>query len=193
MAQGTRLGSLEVVEFSPSRATQLAPRQPVAFHFNRRVDCADAEAAFSVTPLIDGELSCDEYSLTFSPSEDFQPSAAYTFALLPPLRAKDGAPLLDPVSMTWRSASPLSVSETFPAANAILAPVDSDIIVVFDRPVASLQLSADASDLPTPLTISPRGRRQRRVGEQRRICVFAVCAIDWQRSLHRHSRPRPGG
>ena len=155
MAQGAQLGSLEVVDASPSRVTQLAPRQPVTFHFNRRVDCEDANAAFGLTPQIKGELSCDEYSLTFAPKQDYQPETTYTFELNPPLRATDGAPLVDSARMTWRSASPLAVSETFPNADAILAPVDSDIIVVFDRPVAPLQLSADASDLPMPLSLSP--------------------------------------
>ena len=92
IAQGSPVMLLQVFEVQPSPTAPLALNDSVVFHFNRRVACADAEAAFTVTPAISGELQCDQFSLRFTPTDEFERDTAYTFrANAPPLRSLDGA------------------------------------------------------------------------------------------------------
>ncbi len=154
-AQGSIRKRLQVFEAQPAPAARLALNGSVTFHFNRRLDCQAAEAAFSVRPAIAGQLDCDQFSLTFRPDAEYEREAAYTFGLTPPLLALDGAPLLDPFEVTYTTSGYLSVLEFFPGSRAGAAPADSAITVVFDRPVAPLTLKAAAGDLPQPLSIQP--------------------------------------
>ncbi len=155
IAQGGSAGRLQVIEVEPSPAAPLALDASVVFHFNRRLDCADAEAAFSVTPAISGALECDQFSLSFTPASAYERGSAYLFALKPPLSAADGAPLLDPFEATYIAAGYLSVSEVFPNELGGAVAVDSAITVAFDRPVAPLRLPSAADELPRPLSIQP--------------------------------------
>ena len=154
-AQGSNVSSLEVFKVEPSPAMPLVGKQAITFVFNRRLDCASAASALRWTPEIAGEVTCQGYQLTFTPSTAWSRDAGYTFEVSPPLRAADGSPLLDAYTATFVSAGNLQVSEVYPTAGAELAPPDSSITVVFDRPVVPLQLSANARELPQPLTLSP--------------------------------------
>ena len=89
----------------PSPAGPLALDEAITFTFNRRVDCVEAEAAFTWQPAIRGRVTCDEYSLAFEPLDQYERDTSYTFAFAPPLQAKDGAPLLDPYRATYLSAA----------------------------------------------------------------------------------------
>ena len=155
LAQGVRESLLQVFDVQPSPAGRLALDEAVTFTFNRRVDCAEAEAALTWQPAIRGTLTCDEYSITFEPIGEYQRSAQYTFHLTPPLRAKDGAPLFDPYRVTFAAAGYFEVSEVFPQPDSATVPVDSAITVVFDRPIVPLLASTDEDELPHPLVLSP--------------------------------------
>ena len=154
-AQGGRNALLQVFDVLPSPQVPLAANGSPVFYFNRRVDCDDAEAAFSVTPAVLGELDCDQFSLSFTPIGAFERGRAYVFALHPPLRALDGAPLLDPFEVRYTTAGYLTVSDVIPSGQGGDVPVDSAITIVFDRPVAPLMLPSSAEDLPQPLNIQP--------------------------------------
>lgn len=154
-AQGHHVALLPVFEVRPTPVSPLALDQAITVLFNRRVDCQDAEAAFSWTPAIAGELSCDEFSLTFSPISEYQRETTYTFAVNPPLQAKDGAPLLDPYRVSYLTVGYLAVAEVLPSPDAGPVPTDSAITVVFDRPVVPLTLLSESDSLPRPLTLFP--------------------------------------
>ena len=155
VAQRARIGSLQVYDVRPSPSRQLGLKEAVAFHLNRRVDCADAQAAFNRSPAIAGEVNCDEYTLTFSPATAYRRDTAYTFELAPPLQADDGAPLLEAFRSTFKTVGFLEIVEAMPESNARLVPVDSAITVVFDRPVVPIAMSTDADELPHPVALSP--------------------------------------
>ena len=154
-AQVNQVAYLEVIDVQPSPAGQLGLRDTVTFWFNRRVDCADAEAAFSWQPATRGVLSCDEYSVSFEPDGAFQRDQRYAFSLNTPLTAKDGAPLLDPFHVVFSTVGFLTIADAYPLPGSSLAPVDSAISVAFDAPVVPLALSPGRDDLPQPLTLSP--------------------------------------
>lgn len=154
-AQGGGNALLQVFDVQPSPQLPLALDGSPIFYFNRRVDCEDSEAAFSVTPAISGRLDCDQFSLRFTPVEAHKRNQDITFALRPPLSALDGAPMLDPFEVTYTTAGYLAVSEAFPSGHGGDVPVDSAITVVFDRPVAPLALQSAAGELPQPFDIQP--------------------------------------
>ncbi len=155
VAQGNRRALLQVFDARPAPISPLALNQAITLFFNRRVDCQEAEAVFSWMPAIDGELSCDGFSLTFSPLGQYQRETTYTFALTPPLQAKDGAQLLDRYRVSYLTTGYLKVAEVLPSPEAGPVATDSTITVVFDRPIVPLILSTDAEDLPPPLKLSP--------------------------------------
>ena len=154
-AQSEQVALLEVIAAQPSPAVRLALDEAIIFTFNRRVDCADAEAALTWQPAIRGRLDCDEYALIFEPIGRYQRDTEYTFSLTPPLQAKDGAPLLDPFRATFSTTGYLQVAEVFPQPGSLSAPVDSAIVAVFDRPIVPLSASIDADELPHPLVLLP--------------------------------------
>ena len=137
------------------------PSSPLGLHeeitltFNRRVECADAERALSWSPEMLGELSCDEYSLTFVPSDTYVRDGEFNVRFKPPLQAKDGASLVDAIEVTYRTAGYLAVVEAFPRSDGGSVPVDSAITVVFDRPIVPLHLTTVRDDFPQPLRIEP--------------------------------------
>lgn len=154
-AQVNRAAYLQVFDARPTPVAPLALDQAVTLVFNRRVDCQDAEAAFHWAPAIDGDLTCDEFSLTFSPRSGYQRETTYTFMLMPPLYAKDGAILVDPYQVSYLTVGYLQVAEVLPSQEAGPVPTDSAITVVFDRPVVPLTTSMDVEDLPQPIRLSP--------------------------------------
>jgi len=155
IAQGNRIAFLQVVDNEPFVGAPLALDESVSFYFDRRVDCATAQAAFSVTPFVDGSLSCDEYSLTFSPTNEYERDTEYTFQLAPTIEALDGTPLLDPFVATYTSVGFLEVAEVFPTAEGGFVPANSDVTIIFDRPVIPLLMSTELDELPDPLQILP--------------------------------------
>ncbi len=155
IAQGNRVAFLQVIDSEPFVSQPLALDEAVTFYFDRRVDCGTAQAAFSVTPFVDGNLSCDEYSLTFSPVADYERNTDYTFQLAPTIEALDGTPLLDPFIATYTSVGFLEVAEVFPTSEGGFVPANSDITIIFDRPVIPLLMSTELDELPDPLQILP--------------------------------------
>jgi alpha-2-macroglobulin len=155
IAQGNRIAFLQILESEPFPSQPLALDEAVTFYFDRRVDCGTAQAAFSIQPFVDGSLTCDEYSLTFSPSTEYERDTQYTLQLTPTIVALDETPLLDAYSVTYTSVGFLQVVEVFPSSEGGFVPADSDITVIFDRPVIPLLMSTEMDELPHPLQILP--------------------------------------
>ena len=155
LAQNERVSLLTIFDVQPSPAQPLALDEAITFTFNRRVDCAVAEAALTWQPAIRGRLSCNEYTITFEPVGTYQRDTNVSFSLRPPLKARDGAPLLEPYRVTFATAGYLQVAEAFPQPDSNKVPVDSAITIAFDRPVVPLLSSIDEGALPHPLTLSP--------------------------------------
>ncbi len=155
IAQGNRIAFIQVIDNEPFSSQPLALDESVSFYFDRRVDCGTAQASFSIQPFVDGALSCDEYSLTFTPSVNYERDTDYTFQLAPIIEALDGTPLVDPFVVTYTSVGFLEVAEVFPTAEGGYVPANSDITIIFDRPVIPLLMSTEIDELPDPLQILP--------------------------------------
>ena len=95
-AQDSQTAFLRIISVDPFPGQPLPLDGDVTFHFNRRIDCDTARAAFRVEPFIDGSLVCDGYSLTFSPAESYPRGTAYVFELAASVTALDGASMPAP-------------------------------------------------------------------------------------------------
>lgn len=148
---------LMVVDTQPLHGEQLALDAPITLFFDQAVDCAAAQAAFTLTPETPGEITCaaDDLSLTFVPTEAYQRGTTYTFTLSTNPLGLDGASLEAPFTLAFTTVGFLRVTEMLPAPDAENVPVDSTITVLFDRPVVPLLTSVDMTTLPHPLTITP--------------------------------------
>lgn len=100
-AQDNQTAFLRIISVDPFPGQPLPLDGDVAFHFNRRIDCGTARAAFRVEPFIDGSLVCDGYSLTFSPAEAYPRGTAYVFELAASVAALDGASMPAPYRVAY--------------------------------------------------------------------------------------------
>ena len=124
-AQSGQTAFLRIISVDPFPGQPLPLDGDVAFHFNRRIDCSTARAAFRVEPFIDGSLVCDGYSLTFSPAESYPRGTAYVFELADSVTALDGASMPAPYRAvyelgledveSWSYTPPPSILRTVPA------------------------------------------------------------------------------
>jgi len=145
---------LQVIDSEPLPGQELGLRTPITVYFDRELNCDTVSAAVQITPQIVGQFSCEGNLLTFTPDVDYERATTYTLILQESLLGADGAQLVAPVDLTFDSQGFLQVMETFPAANASVAP-DTRITVIFNRPVVPLGIVEDTAELSSPLTISP--------------------------------------
>ncbi|GEM_PF-1190111 len=68
--------------------------------FNRAMDVASVESAFTVSPSVQGTFSWSGYTMTFNPAQDLPDDAYYTVTIGDAARDAAGAPL-DCGSYTW--------------------------------------------------------------------------------------------
>lgn len=154
-AQGGIGALLEVVAVSPAPASPLALDASITLSFNRRVDCAAAEAALRWQPPIAAAIRCDEYRLSLRPQAALSPGSTLQLEVRAPLHAKDGAALPQDFLARFRTADFLQIAEALPNAAGGAAPVDSAITLAFDKPVVPLALSSEQGALPVPISINP--------------------------------------
>ncbi len=146
---------LQVVDSEPQRGAELGLSETVMLYFDRDLDCATAQDAFSVQPAVQGTLDCEGAVLTFTPSAAFDRATNYTFALAETLRGADGSSLAEPFDLTLSSIGALAVSNTIPAAGASEVEVRQTLTVIFNRPIVPLTTLDQMDNLPVPLNISP--------------------------------------
>lgn len=146
---------LQVVDSAPLVGEELALDDPITLFFDRDLDCATVETAFSITPQVDGDLTCDATRLTFTPSNGFDSATTYTVTLDESLRGADGAQLLEPYTLMLATTGFLQVTQVLPDAGTQDVATDAVITVIFNRPVVPLGSVEDMANLPDPLTIIP--------------------------------------
>ncbi|MEZ4615828.1 MAG: Ig-like domain-containing protein [Caldilineaceae bacterium] len=127
---------------------------PVTFTFDQPLD-PGAEAAFTIEPALDGDITLDGDNLIFTPTSATMPGERYHFTLDADAQGANGMALGTPAAISVVAATPLAVTSTQPSDGAVEISVDSQIVVVFNKPVVELVGVDDQSALPQPLTIEP--------------------------------------
>lgn len=146
---------MQVVDSEPLRGQELGLSDSISLYFDHLLDCTTVGSAFSITPSIAGDLSCDGASLTFTPDNEFERANTYRIILNDELRSVDNAALLETYVLELDTVGFVAVSETFPAASASGVLTDTPITIIFNRPVVPLLIYEERDTLPQPLTIEP--------------------------------------
>lgn len=114
------------------------------------------------SPDLPGQTTVDGATLTFTPASAPMPGTAYAMRL--EVQSADALPSepWQPVELTLIAAAPLTVTSTQPTDGAAEVDTDTQIIVVFNRPVVPLTGADDQAELPSPLTVEPEVEGQGR-------------------------------
>ncbi|MGJ3237620.1 MAG: Ig-like domain-containing protein [Anaerolineae bacterium] len=148
-------GVLQWVDSDPLTGAELGLDTPIDLFFDRPLDCDTVTDAFSITPTITGEISCQDTRLRFTPDSAYELSNTYRVTISTTLLGRDGAQLLETLTLDFDTIGFLQVSETFPAPDALDTELDASITVIFNRPIVPLILAEDDRELVNPLQIEP--------------------------------------
>ena len=143
---------------SPAPGEELGIDAPIDIVFDRAMDRASVEAAFSIAPDVSGRFEwVDERTVRFVASAPWERDTEYTVSISAAAASVDGVPLVEPVSFRVRTVGYLEVTQTVPADGAEGVAVDATIFLMFNRPVVPLTALSDPSyaDLPIPLALEP--------------------------------------
>jgi len=155
-----------VAEVAPPRAVEIHPRPgeeialtgPIHVVFDRAMDSASVESAFSIDPEVPGRLEWpDERTVRFVPSVEWVRGAAYAVTIAGTARDRSGSPIAGPIAFTVTIVGHISVTHTVPAADSTEIAVDASIVIIFNRPVVPLRAISDpaAADLANPVRFEP--------------------------------------
>lgn len=126
----------------------------VTFTFDQEM-AAESNVSLTVTPELAGDVAVDGATLTFTPSAAPTPGERYHFTVDADAQSAAGVALGNPVEVTLVAAAPLAVTSIQPSDGASDVDTDSQIVVVFNRPVVEVTGLNDQASLPQPLTIEP--------------------------------------
>jgi uncharacterized protein YfaS (alpha-2-macroglobulin family) len=146
---------LQLVDRDPLEDQPLSSTQPLTLYFDHELNCSTAQIAVSITPQIEGDITCDDTALTFTPSTAYVDGTTYQVTISDALVGADGAQLVEALVVDFIASNSLRVSATIPTADATDAAADSILTIIFDRPVVPLGIPGTSDELPDPVTIEP--------------------------------------
>lgn len=111
--------------------------------------------SLTITPPLAGDVSVAGAALAFTPTEAPTPGVRYRFTMGAEAQSAAGVEVGNPIEIILVAASPLQVSSTQPSDGNSEVSTDSQIVIVFNRPVVALVGVDDQSSLPQPLTLEP--------------------------------------
>lgn len=126
----------------------------VTFTFDQPL-APEAALAFTVDPMLTGDVTIAGEQLIFTPTEAPQPGERYHFMLDADASSATGIALGKPAEISVVAAPPLAVTSTQPSNEAVDIAVDGQIVIIFNKPVVALVGIDDQAALPQPLTIEP--------------------------------------
>ena len=145
-----------VVQRAPARGEALAPDGAVELVFDRAMDHAAVEAAFSLSPAVAGQVQwADARTLRFKPSQPLQRGAIYDVTLGQAAKAADGAAINGAFQFRFATAGFLEVGQVIPANGAQDVQAGAAITVLFNRPVVPLTVVEQQGNAPQPLSFTP--------------------------------------
>src|SRR5262249_49705660 len=150
-AQQSTSAALRVVNTSPATGQELGKQMPIVLSFNQPVNCDTAKSAFSISPSVVGDITCNdsESSLTLTPSADYQHGTAYTVSLGTGLQSKAGGALPEPFTLELNGQGFLAVTDVLPKDGSTDIATDAAITVIFNRPVVPLVTAEENAKLPS--------------------------------------------
>jgi alpha-2-macroglobulin len=127
---------------------------PITLTFDQELDPSAAEWA-TISPELPGSFRVDGADLIFTPTATPEAGVRYTLRVDGAAQAVTGVPLGSAIEISVAAATPLLVTSTQPSDGAAEVNTDSQLLIVFNRPVVPLSGVDDQEDLPNPLTLDP--------------------------------------
>ena len=147
-----------VVGTSPDHGQEQLLAAPVSITFDQPMDAASTSAAFSIEPKTPGDVRVKGNQLIFSPTERLKRDAEYVVNLGATASSAAGLRLTQPVSLKFKTAGFLQVTDVQPADKSDGVPVDAALMVAFNRPVVPINQVAVTSKTPdnsAPVVVTP--------------------------------------
>ncbi|MBE2241004.1 MAG: Ig-like domain-containing protein, partial [Caldilineaceae bacterium] len=147
-----------VIDRAPARGEEQGTEAPITLSFDKPMDRASVEQAFEITPRVSGAFKWngDNTQVSFVPTgEGFARGAVYSVNVLTTALAANGMMLGQPLQFTFKAVGFLDVTQVMPADSAEGVDPDTDITVMFNRPVVPLVPIEEQANLPQPLVLDP--------------------------------------
>ena len=147
-----------VIDRAPARGEEQATEAPITLAFDKPMDRASVEKAFQITPKVGGSFKWndDNTQVAFIPgAQGFDRDQVYSVNVLTTALSANGQMLAQPLEFTFKAVGFLDVTQVMPADAAEGVDPDSDITVMFNRPVVPLVPISEQANLPQPLQLDP--------------------------------------
>ena len=143
-----------LVDASPYPGSEIAPKEQFVLAFSQAMDKKSVESALQPQPALSGKFSwLNDATVTFIPDQPIQPLSKISLGLNNSAKAANGLAMLAPVSISYRVAGPLEVTQFLPAADAEEVAPTSAVVATFSRPVVAL--AAERTAQPEAFTLQP--------------------------------------
>ncbi|MCB9437816.1 MAG: Ig-like domain-containing protein [Anaerolineales bacterium] len=151
---GDQVAPPRVIETTPLAGEELALDGSVSFTFDRAMDTDSADNLFTVEPAVEGEWTWNERSniLTLTPTA-LERDTEYRFSVF--AVDADGQAMAEAYDLSLVTIGYIEISDVIPAADTTAVDVDTDITVIFTRPIVPLVSITEQANLPSPLEITP--------------------------------------
>lgn len=154
--QDNQVAAPRVLDTRPTFTEELPLQSPVLFIFDRPMDTNHPDNTFQIQPNLGGEWTWDEDGrvLTYTPPTDgYTRNTSYQFDVF--AIDVDGLAMSEPFQLTLKTVGFLEVVDVIPAPETNEIEVDSDVTIIFNRPVVPLSSIAEQPNYPAPLTFFP--------------------------------------
>ncbi|MHB1293610.1 MAG: Ig-like domain-containing protein [Anaerolineae bacterium] len=129
--------------------------EPIVLRFDQPMDSATLQTAFRVEPEVEGSLTVEDDTLTFTPDAGFQRATEYVVQVDATAKSAEQLALPEPIAFTFATVGYLRVTDAFPMPDSAEVDPASSIRIAFNRPVVPLTSVDSQEDLPDPLAFSP--------------------------------------
>lgn len=157
-----QVGYLTLLHAEPAPAAALPIRPTLTFVFNQPLDRASLQAGWRFVDkdgkAVSGKVDwLNDAAFTFKPDKPLKPNGAtYRAVFTSSLRAQNGSPLANPITLNYTTETALSVTAVYPVDGSDDVPLDADITVVFNKPVVPLTNRESNAAAPLPLKLIPQ-------------------------------------
>jgi alpha-2-macroglobulin len=147
-----------LVESDPLPGSEIALNRPITLVFNQAMDRRSVEGAITGQPTLSGRFNWQgDNTLTFTPDSPFLPGSEVVITIAETARSEMGMPLLNPMTLSYRAAGYLRLTQVLPSPGSEEVNPTSALVVSFNRPVFPIgeQAPGDAQFTQPVITIDP--------------------------------------
>jgi hypothetical protein len=147
-----------LIDRAPQRGEEQPTGSPIMLVFDKPMDRESTEQALSISPAVPFTVKWEENDtqLRIIPSgAGFANDTAYEVKVATSALAANGKNLVHELLFRFKAVGYLEVTQVVPAPDTLDAAIDSDITLMFNRPVVPLTAISAQGGLPQPLVLDP--------------------------------------